>query len=154
MSRTLFPAEAGLAQNPELMVVKVDLSPRGQEGVGQLTVQTIKTRMQRRPPAIRVIVRVESCKHVRGLASNTQNADQTETRCNGTSRLYAQCLGSFPDGLPIVMSALLLRSVISVKVRGETSLHLVKAILIALRVSSLFSVLGNFVILGDRKHKL
>lgn len=49
--------------------------------------------------------------------------------------------------LPIVMSALLLGLVISVKARGETSLHFVKAMLIALRVSSLFSVLGNFVIL-------
>lgn len=51
-----------------------------------------------------------------------------------------------------MMSALLLGLVISVKVKGETSLHLVKAILIALRVSSLLSVLGNVVILeGDEK---
>lgn len=51
--------------------------------------------------------------------------------------------------LPIVISALLLGLVISVKVRGETSLHFVKAMLIALRVSSLFNVLGNFVILEE-----
>lgn len=134
---TLFPAEAGLAQNPELMVVEVDLSPWWQESVGQFTIQSIKTRMQWRPPTIRMIVCVKPCNaRKRGLASDTRN------RC-----LYARCLVSFPADLPIVMSALLLRSVTSVKVRGETSLHLVKAILIALRVSSLFSVLGNFKIL-------
>lgn len=61
-------------------------------------------------------------------------------------------LAPFPHiYLPIVMSALLLGLVISVKVRGETSLHFVKAMLIALRVSSLFSVLGNFVILEKGK---
>lgn len=49
----------------------------------------------------------------------------------------------------MTMSALLLGLVISVKERGDTSLHLVKAMLMALRVSSLFSVLGNFIILID-----
>lgn len=50
--------------------------------------------------------------------------------------------------LPMVMSAVALPSIISVKVSGDTSLHLVKAMLMAFLVSSTFRVLGNLVILG------
>lgn len=35
---TLFPAEPGLAEDPELVVVKMDLSSWRQEGVGQLSI--------------------------------------------------------------------------------------------------------------------
>lgn len=47
----------------------------------------------------------------------------------------------------MVMSAVAFPSVISVKVSGDTSLHLVKAMLMAFLVSSTFRVLGNFTIL-------
>lgn len=51
----------------------------------------------------------------------------------------------------MVMSAVALPLVTSVKVSGDTSLHLVKAMLMAFRVSSLFRVLGNFMILDDEE---
>lgn len=57
---TLFPAEPGLPQDPELMVVEMDLSPRRQEGVGQLSVQAVKARVKRRPPAVGVVEGVET----------------------------------------------------------------------------------------------
>lgn len=59
--RTLFPAETWFAQDPELVVVKVDLPPRGQEGMSQLSVQPVEAGVQRRPPAVCVIKRVETC---------------------------------------------------------------------------------------------
>lgn len=43
------------------MVVKVDLPPRGQEGMSQLSVYPVEAGMQRRPPAVCVIKRVETC---------------------------------------------------------------------------------------------
>lgn len=58
---TLFPAETRLAQDPELVVVEVDLPPRGQEGMSQLSVQPVKAGVQRGPPAVCVIERVETC---------------------------------------------------------------------------------------------
>lgn len=58
---TLFPAETRFAQDPELMVVKVNLPPRRQEGMSQLSIQPIKAWVQRRPPAVCVIKRVETC---------------------------------------------------------------------------------------------
>lgn len=54
---------------------------------------------------------------------------------------------SHPLLVPMVMSAVALASVTSAKVSGETSLHLVKAMLMAFLVSSTFRVLGNLVIL-------
>lgn len=59
--RTLFPAETRFAQDPELVVVKVDLPSRGQEGMSQLSVQPVKAWVQRRPPAVCVIKHVETC---------------------------------------------------------------------------------------------
>lgn len=59
---TLFPAEAGLPEDPELVVVKVNFSPWWQEGVRQLAVQPIETRVERRPPAVRVVEGVETWK--------------------------------------------------------------------------------------------
>lgn len=59
--RTLFPAETGFAQDPELVVVKVDLPPWGQEGMSQLSIQAIKTGVQWRPPAVWMIKHVETC---------------------------------------------------------------------------------------------
>lgn len=49
--------------------------------------------------------------------------------------------------LPMVMSAVALPSVTSVKVSGDTSLHFVKAMPMAFLVSSTFRVLGNLMIL-------
>lgn len=49
--------------------------------------------------------------------------------------------------VPMVMSVVVLLSVTSVKLSGDTSLHLVKAMLMAFLVSSTFRVLGNFKIL-------
>ena len=60
MDCTLFPAEAGLSQNPELVVVKVDLSSGWQEGMGKLPIQTIEARVQWRPPAVGVVKGVEA----------------------------------------------------------------------------------------------
>lgn len=51
----------------------------------------------------------------------------------------------------MVMSAVAFPSVISAKVSGDTSLHLVKAMLMAFLVSSTFRVLGNFTILRQRR---
>lgn len=131
------------------MVVKVDLSTWRKEGVGQLTVQSVKTRVQRRPPTIGVIVRVEPCLRKRRVSCKKWEIKKLhKIICQPAKVHIPDVLALFLlIYLPIVMSALLLGLVISVKVRGETSLHFVKAMLIALRVSSLFSVLGNFVIL-------
>lgn len=52
--------------------------------------------------------------------------------------------------VPMVMSAVVLSPVTSVKVKGDTSLHLVKAMLMAFLVSSTFRVLGNLMILTLR----
>lgn len=49
--------------------------------------------------------------------------------------------------LPMVMSVVALPSVTSVNISGDTSLHFVKAMLMAFLVSSTFRVFGNFVIL-------
>lgn len=57
---TLSPTEPGLAEDPELVVVEVDLSSRRQEGVSQLAVQTVETRVKRRPPAVGVVEGVET----------------------------------------------------------------------------------------------
>lgn len=57
---TLLPAEPGLAEDPELVIIKVDFSPRRQEGVSQLAVQPVKTRVERRPPAVCVVKGVET----------------------------------------------------------------------------------------------
>lgn len=57
---TLFPAEPGLAEDPELVVVKMDLSSWRQEGVSQLAVQTVEARVERRPPAVGVVEGVET----------------------------------------------------------------------------------------------
>lgn len=51
------------------------------------------------------------------------------------------------------MSTLEFPSGSSVKVKGETSLHLVKAMLMAFLVSSMFRVLGNLMILQVKKKK-
>ena len=47
----------------------------------------------------------------------------------------------------MVMSTVALPSVTSVKASGDTSLHFVKAMLMAFLVSSTFRVFGNFMIL-------
>lgn len=47
----------------------------------------------------------------------------------------------------MLMSTELLPSLTSEKLRGDTSLHLVKAMLMAFLVSSTFRVLGNLMIL-------
>lgn len=57
---TLLPAEPRLAKNPELVIVKVDFSPRWQEGVGQLAIQPIKTWVEWRPPTVCVVEGVET----------------------------------------------------------------------------------------------
>lgn len=60
--RTLFPAKTRFAQDPKLMVVKVNLPSRGQKCMSQLSVQPVEAGVQRRPPAVCVIKRVETCK--------------------------------------------------------------------------------------------
>ena len=56
---TLFPAEPGPPEDPELVIVKVDFSARRQEGVRQLAVEAVEARVERRPPAVRVVKSVE-----------------------------------------------------------------------------------------------
>lgn len=58
--RTLFPAEPGSSKDPELVVVEVDFSSRRQEGVSQLAIQAVEARVERRPPAVRVVKGVET----------------------------------------------------------------------------------------------
>lgn len=57
---TLLPAEPGLSEDPELVIVKVDLSSWWQEGVCQLAIQSIKAWVEWRPPAVRVVKSVET----------------------------------------------------------------------------------------------
>lgn len=57
---TLFPAEPGLPKDPELVVVKVDFSSWWQEGVSQLTIQPVETRVEGWPPAVSVVKGVEA----------------------------------------------------------------------------------------------
>lgn len=52
----------------------------------------------------------------------------------------------------MVMSTVALPLVTSVKVSGDTSLHLVKAMLMDFLVSSTLRLLGNFRILKDTVH--
>ena len=59
----MFPAEAGPAEDPELLVVKVDLPAGGQEGVGQFPVQTVETGVERRPPAVSMVEDIEPYTH-------------------------------------------------------------------------------------------
>ena len=75
--RTLFPAEAGPAEDPELLVVEVDLPAGGQEGVGQLPVQTVETGVQRRAPAVSVVEDVEPYTHTH---THTRTHTHTHTR--------------------------------------------------------------------------
>ena len=145
---TLFPAEAGLSQNPELVVVKVDLSSGWQEGMCKFPIQPIKAWVQWRPPAVCVVKGVEAWQTNTHTQTDTCMFHKRNIRLEKTETPFLRfCY--WCSFLPIMMSALLLGFVISLKERGDTSLHLVNAMLIALRVSSLFRVLGNLVILTN-----
>lgn len=69
------------------MVVKVNFSPWWQEGVRQLAVQPIETRVERRPPAVRVVEGVETWKqeteveHLRGPKQNLAKCRKSSSSC-------------------------------------------------------------------------
>lgn len=56
---TLFPAESRLAQNPELVIIKVNLAEGGQECVCQLPIESVEAGVKRGKPAVSVIERVK-----------------------------------------------------------------------------------------------
>lgn len=75
-SLAFLPAEAHVPQNPVLVIIKVDLSSRREERMGQFTCGAIKTVMEVGLQTICVIYWVEACQKKWSACIHNSSSDR------------------------------------------------------------------------------